>query len=209
MFNIVIAGVGGQGSILVSHIYAEAAIRTSIYNNQDDVKVRVGETFGAAMRGGAVASHIKIGKDVFSPLVPENKADIVLGLEPLEAFRVGVKYIKPGGIVIMNIRQYESIDVKTGQAKYPSIFEITESFQKLKAKVITLDATELAIQAGTDRAMNIVMLGVLAANQNNFIPRNILAEVIQKRVPPKFKEVNMKAFELGYHFALEAGKVVN
>ena len=199
MFNIVIAGVGGQGSILASHILAEAAIRTSILNKQNDVKVRVGETFGAAMRGGAVASHVKIGSDVYSPLVPENKADVILGLEPLEALRVGVKYIKPSGMAIINIREYESIDVKTGLAKYPSIFDITDSFKKLDAKVMTLDATEMAIQAGTDRAMNIVMLGVLAANQNTLIPRNILEEVIKKRVPPKTIEVNLKAFELGFN----------
>jgi indolepyruvate ferredoxin oxidoreductase beta subunit len=163
----------------------------------------VGETFGAAMRGGAVASHVKIGEDVHSPLVPENKADVILGLEPLEAFRVGVKYVKPGGMVITNIRQYESIDIKTGQAKYPSLSDITNSFQSLSARIITLDATELALQAGTDRAMNIVMLGVLSANQKDLIPLEIWEEVIRKRVPPKFIEVNVKAFELGYHFSNE------
>lgn len=203
MFNIVIAGVGGQGSILASHILAEAAIQASIYHNQSGTKVRVGETFGAAMRGGAVASHVKIGEDVHSPLVPENKADVILGLEPLEAFRVGVKYVKPGGMVITNIRQYESIDIKTGQAKYPSLSDITNSFQSLSARIITLDATELALQAGTDRAMNIVMLGVLSANQKDLIPLEIWEEVIRKRVPPKFIEVNVKAFELGYHFSNE------
>ena len=203
MFNIIVAGVGGQGSILASHIIAETAIQSSVSNNQNNVKVRVGETFGAAMRGGAVASHVKIGEDVYSPLVPENKADIILAMEPLEALRVGVKYCKPGGMVIMNIRQYKSIDVKTGQAKYPSILEITESFKKLDVRTITLDATKLAIQTGTGRAMNIVILGVLAANQKELIPRDVLEEVIKKRVPPKFIEANMKAFELGYNFVIE------
>src|SRR5680860_1373251 len=112
MFNMIIAGVGGQGSILASHIFADAAIRASVTNGDNDVKVRLGETFGAAMRGGSVASHVKIGSDVFNPLVPEDKADVILGLEPLETLRVGVNYITPGGIVIMNIRKYESVDVK-------------------------------------------------------------------------------------------------
>ena len=142
MFNMIIAGVGGQGSILASHIFADAAIRASVTNGDNDVKVRLGETFGAAMRGGAVASHVKIGSDVFNPLVPEDKADIVLGLEPLETLRIGVKYIAPGGMIIMNIRKYESVDVKTGQAEYPSISDIVSSFKKLNAHVITLDATE-------------------------------------------------------------------
>jgi len=199
MFNMIIAGVGGQGSILASHIFADAAIRASVANGDNDIKVRVGETFGAAMRGGAVASHVKIGSDVFSPLVPEDKADVVLGLEPLEALRVGVNYIAPGGMVIMNIRKYESVDVKTGQAEYPSISDIASSLEKLNAHVITLDATEIAIKAGTAKAMNVVMLGALAACPKNPVPGRILEEVIKDRVPAKTIEVNLKAFELGFN----------
>jgi len=199
MFNMIIAGVGGQGSILASHIFADAAIRASVANGDNDIKVRVGETFGAAMRGGAVASHVKIGSDVFNPLVPEDKADVVLGLEPLETLRVGVKYIAPGGMVIMNIRKYESVDVKTGQAEYPSISDIVASFKKLNANIITLDATEIAIKAGTVKAMNVVMLGALAACPKNPIPSRILEEVIKDRVPPKTIEVNLKSFELGFN----------
>lgn len=198
MFNVIIAGVGGQGTILVSHIFANAAIRASITKGDNDVKVRLGETFGAAMRGGAVASHIKIGSDVYSPLVPEDKADVILGLEPLEALRVGLSYIAPGGMVIMNIRKYESVDVKTGQAEYPSISDIIDSFKKLNANVITLDATEIAIKVGTAKAMNVVMLGALAACQKNPVPRKTLEEVIKDRVPPKTIDVNLKAFELGF-----------
>jgi indolepyruvate ferredoxin oxidoreductase beta subunit len=199
MFNMIIAGVGGQGSILASHIFAEAAIRASVTNGDNDIKVRVGETFGAAMRGGSVASHVKIGSDVYSPLVPEDKADVILGLEPLETLRVGVNYIAPGGMVIMNIRKYESFDVKTGQAEYPSISDIIDSFKKLNANVITLDATEIAIKAGTAKVMNVVMLGALAACPKNPVPNRILEEVIKDRVPSKTIEVNLKAFELGFN----------
>ena len=199
MFSMIIAGVGGQGSILASHIFADAAIRASVVNGDNDIKVRLGETFGAAMRGGAVASHVKIGSDVFSPLVPEDKADVVLGLEPLETLRVGVKYIAPGGMVIMNIKKYESVDVKTGQAEYPSISDIVSSFKKLNANVIILDATEIAIKAGTAKAMNVVMLGALAACPKNPVPRKILEEAIKDRVPAKAIEVNLKAFELGFN----------
>jgi len=199
MFNVIITGVGGQGSILASHIFADAAIRASVTRGNNNMKVRLGETFGAAMRGGAVASHVKFGSDVYSPLVPENRADIILGLEPLETLRVGLNYIAPGGMVIMNIRRYESVDVKTGQAKYPSISDIVDSFKKLNANVITLDATGIAIKAGTAKAMNVVMLGALAACQKNPVPRRILEEVIKDRVPPKTIEVNLKAFELGFN----------
>ncbi len=199
MFNVVIAGVGGQGTILASHIFADAAIRTSVTNGDNDIKVRLGETFGAAMRGGSVASHIKIGSDVYSPLIPEDKADVILGLEPLETLRVGVNYITPGGMVIMNIRKYESIDIKIGQAEYPSISDITDSFKKLNAHVITLDATEIALKAGTAKAINVVMLGALAACPKNPVPYKILEEVIKDRVPPKTIDVNFKAFGLGFN----------
>lgn len=199
MFNMIIAGVGGQGSILASHIFADAAIRASVINGDNDIKVRLGETFGAAMRGGAVASHVKIGSDVFNPLVPEDKSNVILGLEPLETLRIGVKYIAPGGMVIMNIRKYESVDVKTGQAEYPSILDIIDSFKQLKANFITLDATEIAIEAGTSKAMNVVMLGALASLPTNPVPRKILEEAIKDRVPPKTIEVNLKAFELGFN----------
>lgn len=199
MFNVIIAGVGGQGTILASHIFADAAIRSSVANGDNDIKVRLGETFGAAMRGGAVASHVKIGSDVFSPLVPEDKADVILGLEPLETLRVGVNYIAPGGMVIMNISKYESVDVKTGQAEYPSISDIIDYFKKLNANVITLDATEIAIKAGTAKAMNVVMLGTLATCPKNPVPRKILEEVIKDRVPAKTVKVNLKAFELGFN----------
>jgi indolepyruvate ferredoxin oxidoreductase beta subunit len=199
MFNLIITGVGGQGSILASHIFADAAIRNSVANGVNDIKVRLGETFGASMRGGSVASHIKIGLDVYSPLVPENKADIILGLEPLETLRIGLTYIAPGGIVIMNIRKYESVDVKTGQAEYPSISDIIDYFKKLNANVITLDATEIAIKAGTAKAMNVVMLGTLATCPKNPVPRKILEEVIKDRVPAKTIKVNLKAFELGFN----------
>jgi len=198
MFNMIIAGVGGQGTILASRIFADAAIRTSVTNGDNDMKVRLGETFGAAMRGGAVASHVKIGSDIYSPLIPEDKADVILGLEPLETLRVGLKYIAPGGIVIMNIRKYESIDVKTGQAEYPLISDIVDSFKKLNANVITLDATGIAIKAGTAKAMNVVMLGALAACEKNPIPYKIIKEAIRNRVPPKTVEINFAAFKTGF-----------
>jgi len=199
MFNLIITGVGGQGSILASHIFADAAIRDSVTNGKNDVKVRLGETFGAAMRGGSVASHIKIGEDVYSPLVPEKGADIILGLEPLETLRIGQKYIAPCGLVILNTKIFEPVDVKTGQAKYPSISEIIDSFKKLNANIFTLDATEIAINTGTVKAMNVVMLGALASCDKNPVSYETLKETIKDSVPPKTIEINLKAFELGFN----------
>ena len=110
-FDLVVAGVGGQGSILLSHIVADAAIRCD-----SSTRVRVGETFGAAMRGGSVASHVRIGKDVYGPLVSKAGADVVLAMEPLEGLRVSIDFLKRGGVAILNTRPWYPVDVISGYA---------------------------------------------------------------------------------------------
>ncbi len=193
--NIIVAGVGGQGSILTSHIIAEAAIKAG-EKNKNNINVRVGETFGAAMRGGAVASHIRIG-DVYGPLVGKGKADLVLALEPLEGLRIGVEYLADGGTAVLNTQPLFPVDVKIGAAKYPSIDEIKEALHKLCGKVITLDATKLALEAGNAKTVSVVMLGAAFASGILTVDRDTMLEAIRERVPKKTLEVNMRAFELG------------
>jgi len=192
-FDLIVAGVGGQGSILLSHIIADAAIR-----DNSTIRVRVGETFGAAMRGGAVASHVRIGPDVYSPLVSKGAAEVVLALEPLEGLRVSIDYLKPGGIAILNTRPWYPVDVNIGNARYPEILEIQSGIQSLGAISHFLDATEIAIQAGNAKAMNVVMLGALYASRRLPVGREALLETIKERVPAKVIDVNIRAFELGY-----------
>lgn len=193
--NIIVAGVGGQGSILTSHIIAEVAIKAG-EKNKNNINVRVGETFGAAMRGGAVASHIRIG-DVYGPLVGKGKADLVLALEPLEGLRIGVEYLADGGTAVLNTQPLFPVDVKIGAAKYPSIDEIKEALHKLCGKVITLDATKLALEAGNAKTVSVVMLGAAFASGILTVDRDTMLEAIRERVPKKTLEVNMRAFELG------------
>ncbi len=188
--NLIIAGVGGQGSILASHMVATAAI-------QDGIRARVGETFGAAMRGGAVASHVRIGKDIHAPLVPKDGADIVLALEPLEGLRNIADFLKKDGLLITNTRQWLPVDVNIGRAKYPSMESIKDAVGKLGGKVIEVDATSLAQQAGNVRTMNIVMLGALAATGKLPVSVETLKQVIKENVPPKTIDANLRAFELG------------
>lgn len=190
-FNLIFAGVGGQGSVLASHIIAEAAI-------MDGLRVRVGETFGAAQRGGKVHSHVRIGSDVYGPLCRENSVDVLLGCEPNETLRLALKYCSPSSLVITNTREVPSMDVNIGVAKYPDIKEVVNSLEKLSGKVLAFDATKLAIEAGSDRTMNVVLLGSLAATDlTPFKPDN-LREAIRGRVPPSTVESNMKAFDSGY-----------
>ncbi|MEW6229913.1 MAG: indolepyruvate oxidoreductase subunit beta [Bacillota bacterium] len=191
-FDLIVAGVGGQGSILLSHIIADAAIR-----GDSSVRVRVGETFGAAMRGGAVASHVRIGSDVFGPLVSRGSADVILALEPLEGLRVSVDFLRRGGMAILNTRPWYPVDVNIGNARYPELAEIRAGIESLGAAVYMLDATGLALEAGNAKAMNVAMLGALSATGRLPVGRDDIVATVQGRVPPKALDVNMKAFELG------------
>ncbi len=194
--SVIIAGVGGQGSILVSHILSTAAIRTA-QSKGEHIDVRVGEIYGAAMRGGAVSSHVRIGGT--APLTREDGGDVILALEPLEGLRVGLKYLSPTGISLVNTRPIVPVDVKLGRVKYPAIEEITAALKELGSEVHSFDATELAIKAGSLRSMNVVMAGALCALKKLPIDEEILLRAITERVPPNMKEVNVKAFELGMH----------
>jgi len=200
-YNLIIAGVGGQGSILASRVVADAAIKAGVETGES-LKVRIGETFGAAMRGGAVASHVRIGPDVGGPLVPKRGAQAILALEPLEGLRVGVPYLAPGGVAILNTSEIMPMEVKIGTAKYPTIEEIKEALSRLGGKVYLINATDLAIQAGNAKTVSAVMLGALAKLSK--LPFNVekMKEALKGRVPQTTIEVNEKAFQLGFEAAL-------
>ena len=188
--DLIIAGVGGQGSVLASHLVAMAAIR-------DGLHARVGETFGAAMRGGAVASHVRLGKEVDSPLISKDGADIVLALEPLEGLRNSVKYLRKGGLLLTNTRAWSPTDVNIELAEYPDIKKIGKAVEKLGGRTIIVDGTSLAQKAGNVRTMNVVMLGALAGNGKLPMSTESLKQVIRENVPRGTEEVNLRAFELG------------
>jgi indolepyruvate ferredoxin oxidoreductase beta subunit len=193
--NIIVAGVGGQGSILASHIIAEAAIKSDV-KGAGNSNVRVGETFGAAMRGGAVASHVRIG-DVYGPLIGKGKADMVLAMEPLEGLRVGVEYLGKEGIAVLNRSSIYPVDVNIGAARYPTIEEITGALMKLGRDVVHLDATRLALEAGNAKTVSVVMLGAGFASGVFPFSEEMILEAITDRVPAKTLDVNLRAFALG------------
>ena len=188
--NLIIAGVGGQGSVLASHLVAMAAIR-------DGLHARVGETFGAAMRGGSVASHVRLGKEVHSPLISKDGAEIILALEPLEGLRNSAKYLREGGLLVTNTRAWSPTDVNIGLAEYPDMKTVEKSVKKLGGKAIIIDATSLAQHAGNVRTMNVVMLGALAGTGKLPVSNESLKQIIRENVPKGTEEVNMRAFELG------------
>lgn len=188
-FNIVIAGVGGQGNVLSSRLIAWAALEKGYY-------AAVGETYGAAQRGGSVMSHIRISKAEIGPLIPHHSAHVLLGFEPVEALRVGAAYLNPLSHVIMNLHPLYPAEVLTGQLEYPAVKQIETRLRTLCANLWTLDAVELAIKAGEPLVMNTVMVGALAGTRLIPLEPKALEKVISSRIH-RLTEVNLKAFKLG------------
>ena len=184
--NIMIVGVGGQGTLLASRILGNAVIRMGY-------DVKVSEVHGMSQRGGSVVTYVKYGDKVYSPIIDNGEADIVLAFELLEAYRA-LPALKTGGQLIINNQRINPMPVITGAAQYPE-----NILDKLSAKVNTtaVDALALATEAGSIKAVNVVLIGVMAKNTNS--PYEVWIETIRTTGPPKFLDVNLKAFELGYH----------
>jgi indolepyruvate ferredoxin oxidoreductase beta subunit len=189
-FNLIVTGVGGQGSVLASHIVAEAAVKRGF-------KVRVGETFGAAQRGGKVHSHVRIGDEVYGPLCPSRSLDVLVGLEPNETLRLALKYANEETFIITNTRPVPSMDTNIGADAYPDVSMVIEALERVSSRVVAFDATELAVKAGNERTMNVVLLGALATCGKLPFEKEFLREAVLGRVPPRTVKVNEAAFNLG------------
>ncbi len=187
MYNLMIVGVGGQGTLLASRLLGN--IMTS-----EGLDVKVSEVHGMSQRGGSVVTYVKAGKTVNSPIITDGEADIILAFEQLEAAR-WIKYLKKQGKIILNTQKIMPMPVVTGNAKYPE--NVIDALNKTDAEIISLDALSLAEQAGSSKAVNVVLIGVLAKNTD--ISKEKWIEAIKSTVPPKFLEMNLKAFELGYN----------
>lgn len=183
--NIMIVGVGGQGTLLASRILGNAVIALG-----KDVKVS--EVHGMSQRGGSVVTYVKFGDKVYSPIIDKGEADIVLAFELLEAYRA-LPFVKEGGKMILNSQKIDPMPVITGAAQYPADIE-----KKIAEKVdlVAVPALELAEKAGNARAVNVVLIGVMAKNTD--IPYEHWVETIKKTVPAKFLDVNLAAFDLGF-----------
>ena len=184
--NIMIVGVGGQGTLLASRILGNTVI-----NEGYDVKVS--EVHGMSQRGGSVVTYVKYGEKVYSPIIDEGEADIILAFEMLEAYRA-MPYLKKGGQIIANSQNIDPMPVITGAAEYPCDIEKKISD---KADITVVDALSLAKEAGNIKAVNVVLIGVMAKSTD--IPYDKWVETIRTTVPEKFLDVNLKAFELGYN----------
>ncbi|MBC8535665.1 indolepyruvate oxidoreductase subunit beta [Feifania hominis] len=184
--SVMIVGVGGQGSLLASKL-----LGTLLVDCGYDVKVS--EVHGMSQRGGSVVTYVRYGEQVASPLIEKAGADVVLSFEKLEALRYA-DYLKPDGVLLYSTQQILPMPVITGAAEYPG--DIDERLRSITSNLIAVDAVELAERAGGAKAANVVLLGVLARQLG--IEKERWIETIQKVVPAKFLEMNLKAFGYGY-----------
>ena len=185
--NIMIVGVGGQGSLLASKLLGQLLVA-------ENYDVKVSEVHGMSQRGGSVVTYVRYGEKVASPIICDGEADFIISFEKIEAARY-LRCLKPDGKIIVNTQEMNPMPVITGAAKYP-----TDVLDELKAKgvfVDELDALGLAEAAGSSKAVNIVLMGKLARYLD--IPYENWIREIEKAVKPKFIDINKKAFELGYN----------
>ena len=191
LLNIIITGVGGQGNVVASQILASAAVRDGFY-------VSVGETYGAAQRGGAVMSHVRLSQETqYGPLTPEGRAHIILGFEPVESLRTIGSFGNEKTKAIVNPRPVYPIDVLSGMLKYPAVEDVLKAIKELVYSVHVVEATELAKKAGDPIMQNVVMVGCLSGSGFTPVKVETLKEVIKEIFAKRRPEANLKAFELG------------
>ncbi len=191
-FNIVATGVGGQGILTLSNVIAEAALKQGY-------DVKTSELHGLAQRGGSIPCHIRFGKKIYSPLVLEGEANLIIGLEPLEALRCcyyGSK--KYGTIFLIDTHKIMPISVSVLGEKYPSINRITKLLKQFSKKVIILNASEkVKEKTGDVIATNIYMLGYAISKKLIPIKKEFVLEAIRKVIPKRYVEMNEEIFKLG------------
>ncbi len=182
--NILLVGVGGQGTILASKILSEGL-------TQAGYDVKMSEIHGMSQRGGNVSTQIRFGEKVYSPIVGKGEADVIVAFEKMEALR-WIEYLKAGGKMVINDFEISSVPIQQGAAKYPEGI-LDELVHKVNVSVFK--AGDIAIQLGNSKTMNIVLLGALTKAMN--IPGIDWEEVIRANVKKGFEEINVKAFRAG------------
>lgn len=184
--NIMIVGVGGQGTLLASKLLGRVFC-------DEGYDVKVSEVHGMSQRGGSVVTYVRCGERVASPVIELGEADYIIAFEKLEAARYA-PYLKKGGSIIVNTQQIDPMPVIAGGAVYPA--QVLDELRAKGVNIDSLDALSLAEEAGSIKAVNIVLMGMFAKHLG--FSKEKWLDAICQTVPPKFLEMNKKAFELGY-----------
>ena len=192
--DILICGVGGQGTVLASKIIAAAAM-------EEGSPVHSAETIGMAQRGGSVTSHVRIGGEAYSPLIPFGGADMLLSFEPGAAVR-NLRYLKKDGIAVVNTSAVKPVTESLKETGYDGS-EMT-AYLKEKCSCIFVNAEEVCRPFGSTKFFNIIMLGVAAGSGHLGLEKDTLLKQIEQRVPSRFLDVNLRAFQTGIEIAGQA-----
>ena len=192
--DILICGVGGQGTVLASKIIAAAAM-------EEGSPVHSAETIGMAQRGGSVTSHVRIGGEAYSPMIPFGGADMLLAFEPGEAVR-NLRYLKKGGIAVVNTSAVKPVTESLKETGYDGSEMI--AYLKEKCSCIFVNAEEVCRPFGSTKFFNIIMLGVAAGSGHLGLEKDTLLKQIEQRVPSRFLDVNLRAFQTGIEIAGQA-----
>ena len=185
--NVMIVGVGGQGSLLASKLLGHILVKQGY-------DVKVSEVHGMSQRGGSVVTYVRYGEKVYSPIIGKGEADYIVSFEKIEAARY-TPYLAKTGKVITNTQETDPMPVITGATEYPH--DILDEMKSNQVFVDGIDALELAKQAGSSKAVNIVLMGRLAKYMD--IPFDLWIQAIEEIVKPKFVDMNKIAFNLGYN----------
>ena len=182
--NIIICGVGGQGTVLAAKVLSQAAI-------SNGERVLSAETIGMAQRGGSVVSHVRIGEDVYSPLVPQGQADVLIAFEAAEAVR-NIAFLKQGGSVIVNKKVVQPVTASLSGKAFDENEMITY-LEKVSGNVIAVDTDQACKDLGSSKVVNMVLLG--AASKSGLISKDELKAAIKLLVKPEFYDLNVKAVD--------------
>ncbi|MCJ7605863.1 MAG: indolepyruvate oxidoreductase subunit beta [Dehalococcoidales bacterium] len=194
--NIIICGTGGQGVVLVSELLGNAAVNGG-------VAVKGSEVLGMAQRGGSVFSNLRLGGDVIAPMTPEGKVDVLVAVEPSEALR-NIHFLAKNSVVVLNTTTVMPYTVYLGQSGYPTSDEIVNKLRDVTDRIITMDASGLAREAGSLQAANVVMLGALFGSGLMPIDQQHAKDAIAARFNEKVAAINFKAFDMGYEYVKKA-----
>ncbi|HTZ17839.1 MAG TPA: indolepyruvate oxidoreductase subunit beta [Dissulfurispiraceae bacterium] len=187
--SVLFAGVGGQGIILASTVLAKCAFNLGLM-------VKQSELHGMAQRGGSVISHVRFGKEVYSPLIPKGRADYLVALEELEGLRYNF-YLKPGGTIILNKKRVVPPTADPVKNPYPE--DVKEQLGMSQFKIVEMDALEIAKNVGNPKVENVIIIGALSTYMEDF-PLDAWEQAVRESVPPKTVEINIRAFREGRRF---------
>jgi len=186
--NCILCGVGGQGTILASKLLSQAAMNRGLM-------VRTAETIGMAQRGGSVVSHVRIGEEIHSPLVPKGSADLIIGFEPAETVRC-LPYLRDGGAVVVSMKAVMPVTESLGNGEYRAD-DMLDFLKKNVKTLIIVDGEKICAECGSAKVLNVALLGAACVSGRLGLSLDELRTAISERVAPRFIEMNTKALEAG------------